>query len=535
MPLSRLLALTLFAVPAAHVLVAPYTKVEESFNLHAVHDVLKHGLDFAKWDHRTFPGAVPRSFLPPVLLGVLTYPFSVAGVSLGLIRTSVDVQITVRLVLAAAASLSLVHLTTTLAQRYGALTSNLFALLSLAQFHIPFYAGRTLPNSLALPGVIYAISLILRDESRRITASALALLTAIATVIRLELALFVLPLAAALLLFGRLTFTSTLVAGLAGGIGSLAISAPLDYFLWAPVLPHPSLPFKPAHALWPELSAARFNVVEGGADAWGRSPAHWYATRALPKLLAGAAPLLLLLPLAGVRKGRYAMGGSRAAGEVLRLLGPAVLGLIGGLSAVGHKEWRFIVYAVPVLNILAAAVAASLWSLPYKQLHLLARLGVVGLLCATAAITALSTYVSMHNYPGGQVWRILEAVSRPGPDLCDPGDQCQYDVLVHAIHYHNLPLQTGATLFTFTHAPSSSPAFPEPLEPAWEYSKTEDAALVDPAVAAEAFDVVVTELAWEGAGWERVGAVYGVEGMGRGGKWGIEVKWTTRLSVYRRL
>ena len=34
----------LFAVGWAHVLLAPYAKVEESFNLHAVHDVLLYGI-----------------------------------------------------------------------------------------------------------------------------------------------------------------------------------------------------------------------------------------------------------------------------------------------------------------------------------------------------------------------------------------------------------------------------------------------------------------------------------------------------------
>jgi alpha-1,6-mannosyltransferase len=34
----------LLAVAYAHVLLAPYNKVEESFNLHAVHDVLAYGL-----------------------------------------------------------------------------------------------------------------------------------------------------------------------------------------------------------------------------------------------------------------------------------------------------------------------------------------------------------------------------------------------------------------------------------------------------------------------------------------------------------
>lgn len=34
----------IFATAWTHVLIAPYTKVEESFNIHATHDVLMYGV-----------------------------------------------------------------------------------------------------------------------------------------------------------------------------------------------------------------------------------------------------------------------------------------------------------------------------------------------------------------------------------------------------------------------------------------------------------------------------------------------------------
>lgn len=107
--------------------------------------------------------------------------------------------------------------------------------------------------------------------------------------------------------------------------------------------------------IWPELEGILFNVVEGKSSEWGvcrllfwpvhadtseqTSPPHHYFTSALPKSLLLCYPLLLL---------------SMITNRSALCLAAAPIASILLLSQLGHKEWRFMIYSVPLLN--AAAV-----------------------------------------------------------------------------------------------------------------------------------------------------------------------------------
>ena len=79
-----------------HLALAPYTKVEESFNIQATHDILTYGLPVSRgfaqklrdqYDHLTFTGPIPRTFVGPLVLAIVSWPASL------ILHDGVDKQI----------------------------------------------------------------------------------------------------------------------------------------------------------------------------------------------------------------------------------------------------------------------------------------------------------------------------------------------------------------------------------------------------------------------------------------------------------
>lgn len=139
-----LLNTLLFATPLLHLLAAPYTKVEESFNLQAAHDILTYGTPGpdrlrATYDHFTFPGAVPRTFVGAIIL---------AGVSQPLIALLgfAAAQLVVRGVLGVFNAAALLVFRRSVDKAFGRETGRWWLGLIVCQFHVMFYLSRTLPN-----------------------------------------------------------------------------------------------------------------------------------------------------------------------------------------------------------------------------------------------------------------------------------------------------------------------------------------------------------------------------------------------------
>ncbi|CAM9873205.1 unnamed protein product, partial [Ectocarpus sp. 12 AP-2014] len=329
----------LLAVIVTHALLCPFTKVEESFNIQAIHDLLVHRQDLASYDHNDFPGVVPRTFLGAAVVAAVSSPFHAAVEAFFAdLSTRLASQVAARLALGLLCWLAFRRFNSAVASRFGDAPAGWAAGVWALQFHLPFYMSRTLPNVFALCVVLLALQAWLRDNVPR----ALGLFTVATLVFRCDVVVLLGPLTLQLLLTGRVRPLDVIMAGLKWGIPSLVASFLLDSALWG-------------RWVWPESQVLLFNTVANRSSEWGEMPFYWYFVSALPRALSGTA---LLIPIGLLRNpSRPLQLLRRPAAQVFSYLLPGVA-MVFLYSALPHKELRFIFPALPLFN-LAAGVGMS--------------------------------------------------------------------------------------------------------------------------------------------------------------------------------
>lgn len=108
---------------------------------------------------------------------------------------------------------------------------------------------------------------------------------------------------------------------------------------------------------FPPYNWLYFNISKSLAVFYGRNPWHYYLVQGIPLLSTTSLPFV-------VRALYKPVATSVHMANILKTLTYTVYATIGALSLISHKEARFIYPLLPILNVLAAPLAASFFTTP---------------------------------------------------------------------------------------------------------------------------------------------------------------------------
>ncbi|XP_073316920.1 dol-P-Man:Man(7)GlcNAc(2)-PP-Dol alpha-1,6-mannosyltransferase isoform X1 [Primulina huaijiensis] len=365
--------LLLGLIAAFYLFMAPYTKVEESFNIQAMHDILYHRHHVEKYDHLEFPGVVPRTFVGAILVSILASPFVLVASLLQLPK--IYSLYAVRLALGCIILSTLRFFRIQIRKNFGSQVEAFFVILTALQFHVLFYCTRPLPNILAF-GLVNLAYGFWFDQS---CFAALRCLIFATVVLRCDILLLVLPLGLELLLSRSISLPKALLSCLITALACIGLTILVDSFFWRKLL-------------WPELEVFWFNSILNRSSEWGTHSFHWYFTSALPRSLLAAYPLFLLGILLDRRVWFYVF---------------PVLSFVLLYSKLPHKELRFIISSLPMFNFSAAMAASRVYNNRRKSFWKYLYVAMIGGFMISLGCTFLTFMASYENYPSGHAIKAL--------------------------------------------------------------------------------------------------------------------------------
>jgi len=493
---------------------APYTKVEESFNIQAIHDILSYGYGTpsnttflsTQYDHVEFPGAVPRTFVGAAFISALSHPFvqyaqspigkQIQGIHSPPALALSDYSISVRTVMGLVNSAALIYYQRQVRKSFGLITSRWYTLLQASQFHVIYYASRTLPNmfAFALSMIVFKSCLVrpltytatfalgkvisippdhsLAQAETRIRTSLVAL-TVAGVVFRSELAVLVATQSLYLFAWRNVSLFTIVPAGMIGLLVGLPITVLTDSYFWQ------------QFPTWPEWTSFYYNTVLGKSADWGTSPWYFYFANSMPRLLLNPLAYAVLVPIALI---------STSSRRISHPILVPQLSFVAIYSLLPHKEWRFIVYIVPGLTTVAAVGANRVWARRAKSvLYGILSIAIIISIAVSFAVSLSLLLISSLNYPGGLAMTRLEEMVRGN------------NVTVFA---DNLACQTGVTRFLEGRRKENAAA------PLFQLYKTENQTeLLDPNFWKQ-FDYALAEHPERCIGkWEVAGVVTAFNGM----------------------
>lgn len=132
-------------------------------------------------------------------------------------------------------------------RRFGAATATFFCLATAAQFHLPFYASRTLPNIAAFVPVVTALAHWIDGTELWLVP---VLLTATTCILRCDMLIVTACVSLSMLLTRRVGLAQLALTGALSAAAAVAVTWTIDSHFWG-------------RRLWPEAELFWFNAIEG--------------------------------------------------------------------------------------------------------------------------------------------------------------------------------------------------------------------------------------------------------------------------------